>query len=246
MTALNLFCQGQNAFMLTDAAATDLDGVLLSTRPKALTLRRARMAICWTGFAPMTAGGARFAPNAAGARMKAALFAHGVDAERAMQGEIMAAMPAALRTMHIENLTSMPGATAEMMSISVGVALWCETEGAKVVMGQTEEAHGLPAYSFARLRHYISTEQGYNAPSFISKAIGRVANLADPLDFDVRRDGVALLEAQRRIRKSYSGSTHHGVGGKAVMIKVSKSGVCESVLRRWPDKVGRQIMPSPA
>jgi len=63
MTALNLLCQGDTAFMLTDAAVTDLNGLLLSTRPKALLLKRARMAICWTGFAPMPAGGAQAATN---------------------------------------------------------------------------------------------------------------------------------------------------------------------------------------
>lgn len=244
MTALNLFCQGQNAFMLTDAAVTDANGVLLSTRPKILMLRRARMAICWTGFAPMPVRGAKAASSAAGARMTAALRSQGVEAQQADQATIMKAMPGALRSMHVENMTLMPDATQEMASIAIGVALWNEASGPMVVMGQTESMGNLPAYSFMRMHYYLSADQDEDASSLLLRALGRSANVSDPADFDVRRDGLALLEAQRRICKSYSGLNYYGIGGKAVVVRVSKHGVSDSMLRRWPDKVGHTISPA--
>jgi len=145
--------------------------------------------------------------------------------------------------MHIENITSMPGATQEMTSISVGVALWSEAGGPMIAMGHTEPMGGLAAYSFFRVRYYLSVNEGDDATSFVSKALGRSADLSEPVSFDVRRDGLSLLESQRMIRRSYSGLSHHGIGGRAILIKVSRNGVAETVLRRWPDKIGNPIMP---
>ncbi len=240
MTAINLFCQGGTAFMATDTATTEVGtGLLLSRRPKVLEVPHARMAMCWTGVAPTLPG--QSVENGPRQRIRAALLTVAVDLQRASQAAIMAAMPAALRAMHSENVVAMPDAEPELLSLTVAIALWCRERGPMVVIGNSE-AHGpLPAYAFARVRHFHSAA----SPdcSIVPTTLGREANVSDPSDFDARKDALALLEAQRRICETPSGLRYHTVGGRAILTEVSRRGVTSRVLRRWPDALNQPIRP---
>lgn len=238
MTAINLFCQGGTAFMATDTATTEVGtGLLLSRRPKVLEVPHARMAMCWTGVAPNLPG--QSVENGPRQRIRAALLILGVDLRRASQAAIMAALPAVLRAMHLENIAAMPGAEPELLSLTVAIALWCRERGPMVVIGNSE-AHGpLPAYTFARVRHFHSAARP--DCSIVPAALGREANVSDPSDFDARKDALALLEAQRRICETPSGLRYHTVGGRAILTEVSRRGVTSTVLRRWPDVINQPI-----
>jgi hypothetical protein len=64
---------------------------------------------------------------------------------------------------------------------------------------------------------------------------------AEPCE-DPERDGLALLERQRAIVDEMSGA--HIIGGTAQLTKVSEAGVTTTVLREWPDEIGRRIQPN--
>ena len=74
-----------------------------------------------------------------------------------------------------------------------------------------------------RLDHYLS-------PSF------------DAAAFDPERDGLEMLETQRRdYTDPFRG--YHTVGGTAQLTIVDESGVISRPLRQWPDEIGRRIEP---
>jgi hypothetical protein len=60
-------------------------------------------------------------------------------------------------------------------------------------------------------------------------------------DFDPERDGLALLEAQRRFVDAYGG---HIVGGTAQLTTVTEASVSTVTLKQWPDEIGRPITPA--
>jgi hypothetical protein len=66
----------------------------------------------------------------------------------------------------------------------------------------------------------------------------RAADLLDPAKFDIERDAVGLLEAQRAV--IWPGG-YRAVGGFVELTCVDRSGVNSRVLHRWPDKVGEKI-----
>jgi hypothetical protein len=63
--------------------------------------------------------------------------------------------------------------------------------------------------------------------------------------FDPVRDGIALMEAQRRKPAPLMGGGPplHGIGGFVQHTVITPSSVRSSVIHRWPDKVGSKIDP---
>jgi hypothetical protein len=68
-----------------------------------------------------------------------------------------------------------------------------------------------------------------------------LANRA-PDDFDPLRDGLAIIEAQRR----HAVDGMFIVGGWASLISVYRDRIEQRILTRWPDKIGQPINPHPA
>lgn len=66
----------------------------------------------------------------------------------------------------------------------------------------------------------------------------RSSDLLDPATFNINRDAIRLLEAQRAV--IWPGG-HRMVGGFIELTRVDRFGVKSRVLHRWPDEIGRKI-----
>lgn len=67
-------------------------------------------------------------------------------------------------------------------------------------------------------------------------------DFCDPLQWHPSEDGIALLEAQRADPFPFG----YGVGGEAVLTRVSAEGISHKTLKAWPDRVGCKIDPAAA
>jgi hypothetical protein len=71
--------------------------------------------------------------------------------------------------------------------------------------------------------------------------------LGDADEFDPRRDGILLMEAQRRMKLPAipGGKPSHGVGGHILLTEVTAAGIVQQVIHTWPDEPGQPIQPAP-
>jgi len=237
MTVYNLFAQGDCAYILSDTAMTAESGELIRDMPKVEQFPKARLGIGWTGFSPMFKG-------AYVNRVVEKLAALGIKSDHADQGEILAALPGVLRDMHAENLAWLAGddLLEDRAAITLVVAYYQESDASPVLMlGLTGEGPKAP-YELFRVHQMMGTD-GPDADAFVRQVFGGMPNMSDPKQFDARKDGLALLELQRRIPPQPWHFGHYGVGGKAMLTTISPTGVCSQILKRWPDKIGKYIRP---
>ena len=246
MTAINLFTQGAAAYLLTDGALVALDGELLAIENKVVALPDLHLAICITGFG-VADFGADNPDGVSNGRVLAALADTGVLTADG-HGAAMALLPQALRNMHLGNLTSFAGEldAEERSSILMTVAAWDPGDGtAKAYVGSTEPMGQHAAYALARVRQYLTAPAaGLDPAEMLRAAVGRQVDIGHPASFDVRRDGLRLLDAQRSIKGGPCGGDYHSVGGKAFLTIVSAAGAATEELHTWPeDRVGERINP---
>lgn len=78
------------------------------------------------------------------------------------------------------------------------------------------------------------------SPDAMAAAMGGMMQGMTRDQFDPRRHGLALLEAQRATRDSQG---RYVVGGSAQLTTITTEGVTSEVLRQWPDRVGHKIDP---
>jgi hypothetical protein len=78
----------------------------------------------------------------------------------------------------------------------------------------------------------------HGAREYISPNVGQ--SFYGAAAFDPQKDGVALLEAQRLTKDEHG---RHPAGVAAELTVVSEEGVTTTVLREWPDEIGRRIEP---
>jgi len=237
MTAYNLFAQGDCAYILSDTAITAESGELIRDVPKVEQFPKARLALGWTGFAPMFKGGY---VN----RVAEKLAALGIRSDHADQGEILAALPGVLRDMHAENLAWLAGDDLldDRAALTLVVACYRESDASPVLLvGLTGEGP-VPPYELFRVHQLMGTD-GPDADAFVRQAFGGMPNMSDPKQFDARKDGLALLELQRRIPPQPWHFGYYGVGGKAMLTTISPTGVRSQIIKRWPDKIGKPIRP---
>lgn len=64
-------------------------------------------------------------------------------------------------------------------------------------------------------------------------------------NFDPVRHGIPFMEAQRRMPISYGGQRLHIVGGHIMASEVTRDGVSQRIIHRWPDEPGEPIRPEP-
>ncbi len=237
MTVYNLFAQGDCAYILSDTAMTAESGELIRDTPKIEQFPKARLAVGWTGFAPMPDGKI---VN----RVVERLAALGIKADHADQGEILAALPGVLRDMHAENLAWLAGDELldERAALTLVVAFYREADASPVLMAGLTGDGPVAPYELFRVRQLLGTD-GPDADAFLRQAFGGMPNMSDPKQFDARKDGLALLELQRRMPPTPWSFGHYGVGGKAMLTTISPTGVRNQILKRWPDKIGKYIRP---
>jgi hypothetical protein len=66
-----------------------------------------------------------------------------------------------------------------------------------------------------------------------------------PDDLDPAVDGLRILEMQRQQRCTMGEVEAHWVGGFGLLSTVTKDGVSQRVIGRWPDEIGELIVPDP-
>ena len=238
MTAYNLFAQGDCAYILSDTAITAESGELIRDTPKVEQFAKARLVVGWTGFAPMFKG-------AYVNRVVEKLAALGIKSDHPSQGEIRAALPGVLRDMHAENLAWLAGDALmeERAAITLVVACYGESEASPVLLAaETGKEGPVAPYELFRVRQMMGTD-GPDAEAFFRQTFGGLPNMSDPKQFDARKDGLALLELQRRIPPAPWHFGHYGVGGKAMLTVIGPNGICTETLKRWHDKIGQPIRP---
>jgi len=237
MTVYNLFAQGDCAYILSDTAMTAESGELIRDMPKVEQFPKARLGIGWTGFSPMFKG-------AYVNRVVEKLAALGIKSDHADQGEILAALPGVLRDMHAENLAWLAGDDLidERAALTLVVACYRESDASPVLLVGLTGGGPVAPYELFRVRQLVGTD-GPDADAFLRQAFGGMPDMSDPKQFDARKDGLALLELQRRIPPAPWHFGHYGVGGKAMLTVIGPSGICTETLKRWHDKIGQPIRP---
>lgn len=92
--------------------------------------------------------------------------------------------------------------------------------------------------------YYCSTNQAYFGPDYRPYTVRDVVQLSSPpvdLPFNNPwRDGLAIMEAQRRMPLSETEDLYF-VGGFAELVTVTSEGVSCVKLKEWPDIVGEKI-----
>lgn len=227
MTAMNLFRQRDAAYILNDTAWYDDDGTVRRFGPKTFTIEGFRMIAAITGTGGMDLQDL--------AERWLRIFAR-------TQDEMLGHLPGVLRDHKAACDARWPGDRHEF---GVGVALWswarrrpeayrCDTHAGW--MGQAYEP-----YSLAQVLWCL------HGGNDLENLLGRPAEVEDPVSFDVRVDGLTVIEAQRRRTvKSFPDSTPiHCIGGQAVLAIVDEHGIRDEVLTTWPDELGKPIVPGP-
>jgi hypothetical protein len=80
-----------------------------------------------------------------------------------------------------------------------------------------------------------------------SAALGRSMICPEDLEtMDLERDGLALIEEQRRVPFNFEGRAAYLIGGLAELTTATKAGITRKILRQWPDRIGEPIMPEGA
>lgn len=221
MTAMSGFVQPAGAYLLTDAAGMNANHVVTQIGSKVVDLPDQRMAIAWSGY------------------VEIADFEAGVSAAGDSQSNIFAALPAIARGIAASNHDVGLRDGVPTPRFDLLIALWNAAASRPELWAihSTSDLFGPQYRPFtpARLAQCTALPPETQAATF-----GRTPNYADPASFDARRDGLALLEAERRL--PYPGG-HYAVGGYAQLTSVTASGVSVEVLRHWPDKIGCPIDP---
>lgn len=218
MTATNALVTSRAAYLWTDGAIYDPDGIVTWLGSKVATAPAALMA--------MAVSGRGYAP-----RLKEILDTYPL----ATQDEVLAALPRVAQQMRAE-------------------------QGALPVDGCNDVQIIAALYSIARRRPeawVVSTNQAYLGPTYkpgtlvalrsffvpdidLDNTLGRPF---DPDSFDPVVDGLACMLAQRNTPWDVDGCAMHCIGGRCEMATVTATGVDTEILARWPDEVGKVIVP---
>lgn len=223
MTASNVFVQGECAYLLTDGAVYDSEGVVAAIQCKVAAIPHLRMAVAFSGCV----GRAVEACVGFFVRVRTQREAFGGLPDIAEQ--LYAAYQADVRREGIERTADFQMYVA-MHSLDTGEPQAWILSTNRAGFGASYEPWSL------RRVHEIC------APRVDRQAVfGRVVDLTDPASFDPATDGLTLLEAQRNVVWP---NGRHYIGGKADLTVVSRHGITKHTLREWPDVVGERINPN--
>ncbi|KUR77245.1 hypothetical protein [Novosphingobium sp. Fuku2-ISO-50] len=218
MTALNLIVRPAGAYLLADRAGCTADGILQSIESKIVVSSRLRLAIAHTGVST---------PDF-------------MDCKRAWlvrqvnQTEALSALPSLLRELVALNDVALcePGARQAIEGmpyvVTLAVAMWStvfdRAGGCVLTSGRGHLPDRVPEFQLWPTRQYIQPE----VP----------AELHPGAAWHLERDGVAFVEAQRRLPSPW-GASH--IGGGVDLAVVDAAGAYIQGLHTWPDRVGETI-----
>jgi len=222
MTALSGIARMGGAFLFTDGATLDRHHRLATIGSKVFDLAPQRMAIGWSGYIDDVAEVERAIADAGPS-----------------QDQIFAALPAISRRFASANVAIGKRDGVETPPLYLLVALWSvkNSEGQLWAIHSGNELFG-PSYTPftpVRLSFYTALP-----PTDWDAAFGRSIDFVNRPIFDVRDDGLRLLEAERALPYA---DGHFAVGGFAELTSVTAGGVECETLRVWPDKIGEHIDP---
>lgn len=236
MTALNVWRQQDAAYLLTDTAWYDEeDGArVLAFGPKVIDLQIAPVALAFCGSGVSNDLILEYLER----------NDPGLDADRAI-----ALLPDLLRFLIARADDAYPGANHR---IGAGAAIFSYARNQPEAWrcDSTDEWLGRGYTPFLPVR----VAEAFNSRSLggenygLHKLLGRDVDPTDPHQFDARRDGLAVIEAQRQIPVQSGRLTEPAciVGGAAILAEVSAAGIKYDVLTTWPDQIGEVIDPKRA
>lgn len=218
MTAINVFCRGRAVHLLTDGAYLSPDGVLRLIGPKVRTLPHLNaMAIMRGPFDLESAF-----VNALGTAMTS--FDHLLANFESAVNTIADAHAAANG---FESFDLVVAGVSEFYQMPKVIGAFCgETAGTN--------------------RTVVQSLSDWTAPMTAGIRARLAARGIDPESpsFDPERDGLTLLEEQRReVIQPQGWPAIHIVGGFAQLTTLTTDGITTRVLKRWPDKVNEKISP---
>lgn len=215
MSALNMIVQGQHAHLLTDRAVYDRNGIVVGIGHKVVRVEVLPLALAIVGV---------FNVDQVASAVETSCPTTSLCPE-----DWVARLPAVVRWIREENLTRWPEieGTADG-EITLAAIYYSHRLGrARGVMVSSGDP-SLPAYEVVGLSCIaipaIEIEPGIPDPS--------------RAQFDPRRDGVALVEAQRQGARMDGMVT---VGGGVDLTTVGPEGLTLETLHTWPDEIGRRI-----
>ena len=214
MTAMNSFTQGNYAYLLCDGGKfAHWTGEVMSIETKVIKLPRINAAVGFSGVTNTAAYAEyllRYTSQAAMLEQLPELVqrAQAAASKEGPQGEELAA------------------------EVYLSIALFDDDTRSPQVWSYATDT-GPSGNLLAGLRQ-MRASLSPNLPNGPYKA----TDMLDPARFDLKRDAVALLEAQRR--EATLGTSR--VAGFVELVRVGQLGIRSKVLHRWPDKIGRPIV----
>lgn len=218
MTAINIFEDGTNAYILSDTAIVDPSGKVVTFASKAFAFPEVRMAIAVNGRPIMT-------PLIEA--MNRRIFIP-------TQAAFLAGIPAAFADVMREVAKANPAAEATGGNATrLWIASYDMTAGKPRLhtIGNSHVGGAAPLMPGGM----TEVRDGYSSPPF-DPAVLPFGYIANP-----KKDGRRVIESQRRWRfPEYA--TGCGVGGHAELYTIGRAGVTFDRVATWPqDRVGEQI-----
>jgi hypothetical protein len=230
MTIINSVVQGENAYLITDAAFTDWrDGRILHNGCKFITGNQFPWAMAVTGSAQL--------PD---------LVAQVVYRNPRNAKEMVECLPDLLRGVQALRL----GDEYDRFTMALRVAAWCEhTSKARVFHIDMDagrcERWGIAPWEVVEADVFILGTE--SAPLIRDRGWDEPERVTDPSQFDPVRDGVTLVGWQRDLERwkiHPEGPPLALIGGGVQIARVNREGVAIKTAHVWPeDKVGQIIEP---
>ena len=70
-------------------------------------------------------------------------------------------------------------------------------------------------------------------------------DISDPRQWDVEQEAGPLIEAQRAEPFPGRDESYIGIGGQAILTRISAAGIEQRLIRTWPDRIGSRIKLAP-
>lgn len=217
MTAIIAAAQSGAAYLLTDGALYDTGGIVLALCSKTLIAEGMRLAMAPSG-------------RCTSVDLERELSAAGVST----QAGVMMAMPECLRRIRARSVAL--GSTEP--DCQVHVALWSDRAHEPQIWLIATDAP--PCWGPYRPGTWLRVDAITGGDDDASEVLGRPVDLTSAASFDMEHDGGALIDHQRRTPWA---DGRFYVGGRAELVTVTRSGVTQRDIRRWPDRIGERINP---
>lgn len=220
MTALNVVVQSSAVYLLTDCAGYDTAGAVSEIRSKVTVAPEWRAAFACSGRVDSV-------------RLSTALARRKVRCQQ----DALLALPSVVRALRDENRRVHLADDGEWNDLQVVCAIFSDVSNRPEAWIISSNAAYLGEdyvpYRLVQIRQLFSPDLDLDAVLGCSAA-------TELTSFDPRRNGLAVLEAQR------GAPWHDGlfyVGGAGQLTTVDESGVAVDILVHWPDAVGQRISP---